>query len=831
MKEHKKITLAAGPQFKASGWKEFWWGKHWRKEWITPVSFPYLDLDTTAGGLTPLKMGGGHETKSLRLLGKNGREYVLRTVDKNLDVLIPEQFKESFVSDILNDQVSVAHPYGPLVAASLAGSIGIMHTNPVILFVPDNSRLGEFRKVFANKLCLFEERANGDGWTNTELTGYADEIVNSDKLFEKLEEDNRKHVDQKEYLKVRLFDMFINDWDRHEDQWVWAGHKNEGKVTYEAFARDRDQSLSRSDGVNLYFLSRPWAIRSIQNFQPDVKDVIGTSLSATALDKQFTNELTETDWRNIIDSLQKLLTDTAIKEALLHMPPEIYAISGEFIFQRLQSRRNDMMDFGMRYYKIINKEITITGTNEKEFFTINRPGGANIEITVQALSKKDIPKDTLFHRIFNHSVTKEINIYGLGGDDKFIYEGNSNNNILVRTFGNDGNDQYIDSAQNKISKTKIYDVSADAPSSSTDFNYHATGDTSVTNYDRKWFKYDWWAPSIFPSYNPDDGVLIGAGFKYKKQKWNKTPFGWEQAMGGTYAFATGAFSIFYKGIFKQTFGKWDLDVAANYKAPSYVVSFYGYGNDAKLLVKDKAFYRTRLRSLHISPAVSRSWKKNIFKTGLVYNTFRVEQDKSRILGQVISGIDSSVFQDKYFGGANVSYTYNTSNSFKYPTKGIIIDAGSSYFVNLKESNRNFLNLQGSFTFYYSPFKKITLAHRTGAATNFGDYEYYQANTLGGSENLRGYWRTRFTGRTCFYQNTDVRWLFARLKGNILRGGLGLYGFFDDGRVWIKDEDSKVFHTGYGGGIYFIPFGALALNVFYATSKEVNVFTVKAGFLF
>ena len=84
-----RIQMSAGPQYAASGWKQFWWGKHWRDEWLRPVSFPLFNLDTTADGLTAIKRGGGHETKTLRLKGGNGREYVLRTIDKNLEILIP----------------------------------------------------------------------------------------------------------------------------------------------------------------------------------------------------------------------------------------------------------------------------------------------------------------------------------------------------------------------------------------------------------------------------------------------------------------------------------------------------------------------------------------------------------------------------------------------------------------------------------------------------------------------------------------------------------------------------------------------------------------------
>jgi len=827
----KSVTLAAGPQFAASRGKQFWWGKHWRDEWTTPVSFPVFDLDTTVGGLTVLKRGGGHETKTLRLQGKDGKEYVLRTMDKRLDVLVPEEFKGSFVNDIINDQISTAHPYGPLVVAHLSGSIGIMHTNPVIAFVPDNARLGEFRNEFANKLCLFEERTSGDGWQHTAHTRFADDVVNSEKLLQKLQDDNDRKVDQKEYLKVRLFDMLINDWDRHEDQWVWTGHKNDGKMIYQSFARDRDQSFSKTDGVNLYFISRPWALRSIQNMNPTIKDVIGTNIAATALDRQFTNELSETDWRTIIEALQKLLTDSAIEEALHQMPPPIYALSGDFLSRRLRSRRDNMMDYGMRYYKIINEQVTITGSDKEEIFTINREDDHALDITIQASGKKHHTGDTIYHRIFNGDVTKNVTLYGLGGDDEFVYSGDAPSRILVRSLGGDGHDIYIDSlSQNRLKRSPIYDVPGDAPASKA-FHYHARTDTSFTNYHRKAFKYDWWMPLIFPGYNVDDGVVIEAAVTYKRQKWNKTPFGWQQTFGGTYAFSTGAYSLFYKGKFKQVFGKWDLDFTAKYKAPSYVVNFYGFGNDSKLSVKDKSFYRVRATSFFFNPEVSRPWQNSIFSTGLIFNTVKVESAENKFINQVIPGIDSSIFRTKSFAGVDISYTANTSDNFKNPTKGINFHAGSYYLINVKEGKRNFVNVESSFTFYFSPFKGITLAHRTGAATNIGDFEFYHANTLGGLDNLRGYWRSRFTGKTSFYQNTDIRCRLAILKGYVLRGALGIYGFFDDGRVWVENDDSEGLHTGYGGGIYFIPYNTLAINLSYGSSKEVNVFTIRTGFLF
>jgi hypothetical protein len=279
------------------------------------------------------------------------------------------------------------------------------------------------------------------------------------------------------------------------------------------------------------------------------------------------------------------------------------------------------------------------------------------------------------------------------------------------------------------------------------------------------------------------------------------------------------------------FGKWDVDLQSDWKAPNYIINFYGFGNDTKLLPDEKAFYRIRATSFLFKPGVSRSWNNNVFNTAFIFNSVKVNQTKDKFINQPLAGIDSGIYKAKYFSGAAISWKHSTVNDLKYPTKGIIYEVGSTYLINIKDAKRDFINGQTSFTFYTSPVENLTIAHRSGISTNIGDFEFYQANTLGGMDNLRGYWRTRFSGRSCFYQNTDLRLKLAELKGYVFRGSLGIYGFFDDGRVWIKDDRSNKIHIGYGGGIYFIPYNTLAINISYASSSEANVVTVRSGFLF
>ena len=50
---------------KAKKFKRFLLGDHYRKEWAEPVEVEVLDLETQAGGLMPVRIGGGLQTKSL----------------------------------------------------------------------------------------------------------------------------------------------------------------------------------------------------------------------------------------------------------------------------------------------------------------------------------------------------------------------------------------------------------------------------------------------------------------------------------------------------------------------------------------------------------------------------------------------------------------------------------------------------------------------------------------------------------------------------------------------------------------------------------------------
>ncbi|MCH5717940.1 metallophosphoesterase family protein [Niabella hibiscisoli] len=107
-------------------------GENYRKEWAAPTRLPVLHLSRLQGGLKPLQRGGGMQTVSLRLADSSGKEWVLRSVNKVPDAVLPEGLRSTFASDLVDDYVSGQHPYSALIIPPLANAIKVPHASPVI---------------------------------------------------------------------------------------------------------------------------------------------------------------------------------------------------------------------------------------------------------------------------------------------------------------------------------------------------------------------------------------------------------------------------------------------------------------------------------------------------------------------------------------------------------------------------------------------------------------------------------------------------------------------------------------------------------------------------
>src|SRR5690625_6094542 len=95
-------------------------------------------------------------------------------------------------------------------------------------------------------------------------------------------------MDESSYIRARLFDMLIGDWDRHEDQWRWAVFKEEDRTIYQPIPRDRDQVFPKYDGFLIKLIMKIPALRHMQNFSETIHNVKWFNMESYPLDLALT---------------------------------------------------------------------------------------------------------------------------------------------------------------------------------------------------------------------------------------------------------------------------------------------------------------------------------------------------------------------------------------------------------------------------------------------------------------------------------------------------------------------------------------------------------------
>ena len=211
------VVQAVNPEYaKVRGLGATLLGRRYRDLWATPVEVPVVDLARGRGGLTPRELGGAGQSNTLREQGGDGRVYVLRSIDEAGRALSPE-LRRTLAGEVLQDQTVMHHPFGALVMPPLADATGVYHTNPRLVYVPDDPRLGAGREALAGEVVLFEERPDED-MSDVRSMGYAENVIGTTKLFQEVGGDNDHRVDAYTFARARLLDMLVADWDRHPGQ-------------------------------------------------------------------------------------------------------------------------------------------------------------------------------------------------------------------------------------------------------------------------------------------------------------------------------------------------------------------------------------------------------------------------------------------------------------------------------------------------------------------------------------------------------------------------------------------------------------------------------------
>ena len=801
-------------------------GENFRKEWAAPVKLPVIRLSEK--GLIPLQRGGGHQTRSLRLKDASGKEWVLRSIEKYPEIILPEAFRETFAADWVRDAMSAQHPYAPLIVPELSQVTHVPHANPIIGYVAPDKNLGEYEKEFANTMCLLEER---------EPYGETDNTL---KMLERVTEDNDNIVDTVEFFRARLLDMFLGDWDRHEDQWRWLDEKKGNGRKYLAIPRDRDQALYRNEGLIPSLASRKWLAPFLRGFKPDIKRGNFHFFSSSKLNSRFLIQLDHERWMKLTNEFVALLTDDVLEKALAKLPQEVYVMKHDELLQKMKARRAAMPKAMENYYYFLSRIVDIQVSDKNELITVTNGPNNGLLVEIHKLSKKGKPEEQLFSRNFVNSETKELRLFIRKGNDSVLLN-NTNKKIKLRIVGSEGDKAYHVDASGKNVCVYARETGAEFTGKTGWIRKHLSNDTANTSFIPT-NPYTIVKPLITAGFNLDDGILLGAGVKAFFPGFKKLPYGSIQQISLAHSFSTSAFRIRYKGEWLKALGrKADITMQANIFAPNNTRNFFGRGNETEFIKEGdyKRYYRTRYNLYQFNPSVR--WRLNRFTTLSAgpavqfYHSDSVENNL-RFINKVslIHSYDSNtVHQDKAHAGVTLNWVRDKRDNLILTTTGHYINVLAQGYSGLNDESKSYVQLSGEIGLYKNLSRRSTvvIAERLGGAVTFGKSAFYQSAFLGGHENLLGFRQYRFAGEQMLYNNLEFRIKLANFASYILPGQFGMTGFYDVGRVWEKHESSNVWHQGVGGGFYFAPAQLAVFQVLAGYSKEGWYPYVIMGFRF
>ncbi|ULC58438.1 hypothetical protein MBM09_10945 [Flaviramulus sp. BrNp1-15] len=350
-KKQDSVLVAASLLYEANEFKTLMQGEHYREAWATPIKVPIIFLDTLFGGSKIIDIGGGKQTKSLKLESKNGIIYTLRSINKNPEPLIPEFIKKLGLENIIVDGISAQHPYAAIPVSYLADSIGLLHTSPKVVFLPKQNILGKYNDLYGNKIFMLEYETKGKvNWTRYKN---AQKIIDTDNLIElkNLKKDSLS-IDKSLFIRNRLFDLIIGDWDRHAKQWGWVLINKKNKSKAIPLAGDRDNAFFDIGGIIPSIISNPSIIKELQAFEKDIDYMPGL---VQPFDKYFLHNTDIEVFLEQAEILKTKLSDDLIDQALFKWPEDIRKLNGNEIREKIISRRNKIVTYAKNFKNIIDE--------------------------------------------------------------------------------------------------------------------------------------------------------------------------------------------------------------------------------------------------------------------------------------------------------------------------------------------------------------------------------------------------------------------------------------------------------------------------------------------
>lgn len=811
------MTVRVHPSYdKPGGFHRFLFGENYRKEWAAPTNVPVLRISELHGGLKPLQLGGGMQSKSLRLADPTGKEWVIRSVEKTPDALLPAELRATFARDWLDDVTSAQHPFSALIVPPIASAVKVPHANPVIGILSPDKNLGIYQRIFSNMIVLLEER---------EPLGESD---NSEKMKKNLQKDNDNSLHAKEFLRARMLDALLGDWDRHEDQWRWFDDEKGKEKSYLGIPRDRDQVVHLTQGLFPKLASAGFVLPTLRDFDAKFSHVKWVLFKTRFVNAYPEMQFNREEWKKQAEKFASEVTDSVLEAGLLRLPKPSYELRHDVLLHKLKSRRDKLTDAMMEYYDFIQKVADIRTSDKNELVEITDGANGGLNVRISKIDKDGVVKSELMNKTYEAGHTKEIRVFVGNGSDSVVVN-NKESKIRIRLIGGNDKKKYHIVEANRTVKLYDRENGSEYTGELSRLKMHISNDSLNTAFTPVNL-YNTWIPLVVLGINADDGFIFGGGFRYIHQEgFRKYPYSSVHQLVAGHSFSTQAYRVKYNAEWIQALGKADITLQAFIKAPNNTMNYFGRGNETEYDKQstDIRYYRARFSTYQLDPAFRwRGPKGSAFSVGpsAYYYAFDTDDNKGRFINNTsqIGTYDSlTLEQKKLHLGMVMSYINDKRNNKVIPQWGTFINIRLQAYKGMGMYARDFAQLIPEVALYKSLNRRstIVLAERFGGTVTLGKTAFYQSAFLGGQENLLGYRQFRFAGQHSFYNNLELRIKLADIANYILPGQFGITGFWDVGRVWQNPDNSSKWHNGVGGGIYFAPASMLSLSFVMGNSSE------------
>ncbi len=827
-----------GGRFEMGGFGKLIYGSDYRQLWTTPIELPVLDLDAVGGGLSPMRPGGAGQSISLHFMGRDGRRYTVRSIDKDPSKRLMEELKDTVVEDVIQDLVSAHLPAAGLVVDRLMEATGVLHAPHRLVVIPDDPRLGSFREEYAGLIGTLQEHPSEAPGDEPGFAG-SRKVSGTERLYEGLEESPCERVDARAYLKARLIDFLIGDSDRHRGQWRWARFTAGDCFTWLPVPEDRDKAFIDLDGLLMKLVRRIEA--KFVRFQEGYPNHRGLSRTGWELDRRLLAELEWSAWEAVVATVQSELPDPVIDDAVRRLPGPLYAQVGDFLSQTLKVRRDRLDEFAARYYGFISKQVEIRATDADEYLELEHREDGALEVRISLSGTRS---DPYFRRTLYPRETSEVRIYMHGGADQVNVLG-ARARIRVHVDGGGGADTYANNSRAGRRMTRFYDARGrnrfdDDRAHINERRYSRPRNESAISQDV--YKLDWGTvagmrPVVY--YTSDLGVYAGLQFSRLNYGYRKAPFAARHAVdlgvasrGGAKPFVT------YSGTFRHMLRNMDGRLEMGYSGIN-MVRFNDLGNDVDL-THEEPFYELEQAQFLFAPALAFAGSgtthgKWSLSGGPVLKITNTSLDDNE--GKFIASYETPLYGTGTFGqvGARGEVVYDTRDNPGHARRGVRFRLAGDLYPELWDVESTFAHVAGEASAYLSANVPMapTFALRAGGKTVLGEYPFHEAAAIGGSSNLRGFRKYRFAGDSAVFGNGEFRFRLTPIKF-LIPGELGAFAAVDAGRVFFADDPSEAdsWHIGKGGGLW-VSFAErrATMSLAMMDSKDKTELYLFVGFMF